>query len=91
MTHNGRLQMKTVIALAFLVLLIACKDSEVAQFESLGSRHKITLYGATGTIVGQWESTGNVSNEANSDGWYFRDAKTGKLIEIAGTMIVEQE
>lgn len=83
--------MKLFVALLVLVFGLGCKDSEVQQFESLGSRHKVTLYGATGTVIGQWESTGNVSNQASSDGWYFRDAKTGKLVEVAGTLVIEQE
>jgi hypothetical protein len=81
-----------LVTLTGLILsLMACKDSQVAQFNALGSRHKITLYGATGTVIGKWESTGNVSNEANSDGWYFKDAATDKLVEVTGTLVIEQE
>jgi hypothetical protein len=80
-----------LLATLALMSLTACKDSELAQLGSLGSRHKITLYSANGAVIGQWESTGNVSNESQSDGWYFKDEKSGKLIEIAGTMVIEQE
>jgi len=85
-----------VIMLLFVVgivvsLVDGCKDSQIAQFGSLGSRHKITQYGCDGKVIGQWESTGNVSNESNSDGWYFKDQKTGKLIEVTGTLVIEQE
>jgi hypothetical protein len=30
-------------------------------------------------------------NEKNSDGWYFEDAKTHKLVEVAGTVVFEAE
>lgn len=76
---------------AAVATLVACKDSEIAQYESIGSKHRITLYGANGTPIRQWESTGNVSNEQNSDGWYFKDAATGKLVEVTGTLVIEQE
>lgn len=82
---------KVILAVLLLAVMSGCKDAEVQQFEALGSHHKITLYGATGTVIGQWESTGNVSNESNSDGWYFRDVKTGKLVEVTGTLVIEQE
>ena len=85
--------MKTKLAIAVLMLCIAvgCKDATMAQFGALGSKHRITLYGCDGKIIGQWESTGNVSNQENSDGWYFEDAKTGKLVEVAGSLLIEQE
>ena len=90
--------MKVTVCIALLALLVAsassmvgCKDADVQQLNALGSRHKITLYGASGTVIQTWESTGNVSNESNSDGWYFKDEKTGKLVEVTGTLIIEQE
>jgi hypothetical protein len=77
--------------LALIMLVVGCKDAEIQQIKSIGSRHRVTLYGATGTVIKQWEATGNVSNEQNSDGWYFKDAQTGKLVEVTGTLVIEQE
>ena len=68
-----------------------CKDATIQQFRSLGCKHKIIQYGCDGKIINQWISTGNVSNEENSDGWYFKDSKTGKLVEITGILVIEQE
>ena len=79
---------KTAILLLAIVALSSCKDSTMAQFKSMGSHHIITLYASDGKEIKTWESTGNVSNEQNSDGWYFEDVTTGKLVEIAGTMII---
>lgn len=81
--------MKKVLFIAASVLLLSsCKDSRMAQWNSLGKHHIITLYAADGKEIKTWESTGNVSNEEHSDGWYFEDVATGKLVEIAGTMII---
>ena len=82
---------KLVVLLLLAVLAVGCKESERAQFESLGSKHKITMYGCDGHVIGTWEATGNVSNEGNSDGWFFRDSKTGKLVELTGALVIEQE
>lgn len=73
------------------VLCGGCKDSDTAQFQARGKKHRITLYGSDGVVIKKWESTGGVSNEAQSDGWYFMDAATGKLVEVAGTLIIESE
>lgn len=80
---------KIIIILLAIVALNSCKDSTQAQFAALGKHHIITLYGATGVPIKTWESTGGVSNETYSDGWYFEDLETGKLIEITGTIIIE--
>ena len=80
----------TLITLG-LLLLVGCKDSTWAQWHALGAKHRITLYGATGVPIKTWESTGNVSNEDRSDGWYFKDVSTGKLVEVTGTLVIEQE
>lgn len=82
--------MKKIIVVSIGMLLSGCKGAELAQFEALGSRHKITCYSA-GTVVYSGESTGNVSNEAHSDGMYWKDAKTGLLIESTVPCLVEQE
>lgn len=86
---------RTIQLLALLAVTAAfgtgCKSADIAQIKSMGSRHHITLYGCDGRIIGQWDSPGNVSNEAQSDGWYFQDEKTGKLVEITSTIVIEQE
>jgi len=85
------MKLKLAIALLFVGFSVACTSAHIQQWEALGSKHKITLYAADGKVLGTWESTGRVANEGNSDGWYFKDDKTGKLIEVTGTLIIEQE
>ncbi len=97
---------KTIFASAALIgialsILPSCKDAEAAQFNSLGKPHIIfnslgkphiiTMYGCDGKEIAKWRSTGSVLNEANSDGWYFEDKATGKLIEVTGTLVIEVE
>jgi hypothetical protein len=88
-TMVGRFIFLIILALAAGVG--GCTDAKMQQIESLGSNHVVTLYAADGHIIKQWTATGNVANESGSDGWYFRDAATGKLVEITGTIIVEQK
>ena len=81
---------KLLVALVVTVVaLSSCKDATTAQYKALGCKHIVTLYGASGTPIKQWTSTGSVSNEGHSDGWYFEDEVTGKLVEVAGTLTIE--
>ena len=78
-----------LFALITVLTFTACKDAKRAQFNALGKPHIITLLGCTGDTLRRWESTGGVSNEEGSDGWYFEDAATGKLVEVTGTLVIE--
>jgi hypothetical protein len=80
---------KLFVLLTVIVALSSCKDATRSQFNALGKHHIITMYGCDGKIIKQWESTGSVSNEEHSDGWYFEDAATGKLIEVTGPIVIE--
>lgn len=81
--------MKKLIILFFcFAFLYSCKDATQAQYNALGKPHIIKQYGCDGKIINQWESTGSISNEEHSDGWYFEDVATGKLIEITGTVVI---
>lgn len=71
-----------------LLVFSGCKDATRAQFNALGNRHKITMFSG-GQKIGEWISTGNVSNENHSDGWYFKDEKSGRLVEVTGTLVIE--
>ena len=82
---------QTILILIAFLMLSSCKDSEIAQFSALSKPHIITLYGCNGDTIQQWHSTGSVSNEANSDGWYFEDRVTGKLVETTGNIVIEVE
>lgn len=68
--------MKLLISMLALLVLVGCTDAKP---------HTIKQYSG-GVLVGEWESTGIIKNEQNSDGWYFEDAKTHKLVELTGTV-----
>lgn len=85
------MKIRLAFCIALFLIAFGCKDADVSQLESLGSKHRVTMFGCDGKVIGQWEATGNVSNEDHSDGWYFKDAKTGKLVEVTGTLVIEQE
>ena len=58
------------------------------QFTTLGSSGHITCYSG-GKVIYEGYSTGKISSEHQSDGWFFQDIKTGKLIRVSGDCLVE--
>lgn len=81
--------MKKIIIIISAIMITGCKDARQAQWDALGKAHIIKQYSG-GCLINTWESTGSVSNEDDgSDGWYFEDAATGKLIECTGTISIE--
>ena len=54
------------------------------------SNRKVTLYSG-GQAVRTFTSRGAVLSEENSDGYYFTDNETGKLIELEGDIVIEEE
>ena len=67
--------MRTVF-LVSLFSLAGCTDTQVARLGSYGNAADITCY------------SGGVHSPENSDGWAFKDAETGKLMEVSGDCIL---
>jgi hypothetical protein len=87
---NIKVILLSILLLLSLYLFTGCTSAQVAKFQSLGSKHKITLYSG-GVAVRVWHSTGYIQNEEKSDGYYFKDDATGKLVSVSGQIVIEQE
>jgi hypothetical protein len=73
----------------FVVIFgIGCTDAKMKQMTSYGSSAFIKCYSG-GQIIYSGESTGKVQTEEQSDGWYFEDSKTGKLVRVSGDCLIE--
>jgi hypothetical protein len=83
---------RTVAAMLimFMCCVAGCTDAQQSQLGSLGSKFTVTLY-SNGESVKTWTSTGKVMTESESDGWYFTDEKTGKLVRVSGSVVIEQQ
>jgi hypothetical protein len=88
--------MKKLQTLLFALLFAAavattsCTDAEMAQYGGLGNKFKVELVNCDGSVTRSWISSGKVLNQTNSDGHFFKDAQTGDLIEVTGTLIITQ-
>jgi hypothetical protein len=80
---------KLIFVITIMITLTACRSSALAQLGALGTDQKVILYAADGHVIREWISDGKVSTENGSDGWFFRDGKTGKLVRVSGTVVIE--
>lgn len=83
----------TAVAILFILLMCAtsCTDAKRAKIGGLGDNFKVEVINCDGSITQSWISTGKVLSEDNSDGYYFKDKKTGKLIEVTGNLIITKQ
>lgn len=81
---------KAILALAALSTLAGCSFADQADLGSIGRSHTVTVYSG-GQPVRVWHSRGQVSSNAHSDGCFFEDATTHKLVEIQGPCVIEQD
>ena len=76
------------IIIVFIILFTSCTDAQFSKrVANYGNSFKIEMYSG-GVIVRSWISTGKVATEAQSDGYFFKDAATGKLVEVSGDIVI---
>jgi hypothetical protein len=83
--------MKKIALLSLAILALStmgCSDADRAQFSSNGSAGDITCYSG-GKVIYQGRSTGKIQTETDSDGWYFEESGTGKLIRVSGACVIK--
>ena len=64
------------------LFLFGCTDAAFEKTTNFGNSAKVKCYSG-GQVIYDGESSGKISSEQGSDGYYFRDKSTGKLIEIS--------
>lgn len=82
--------MKKLLIIVLILFSISCSDSTRAKFGGYGEQFQIELFAADGSLIDTWISTGKVQSEANSDGYYFLDKDTKKLVEVTGTLVIKE-
>ncbi|MCP3684034.1 MAG: hypothetical protein GY861_15235 [bacterium] len=83
--------MKAIFATILLAAaLIGCTDAKRSKLFNLGDSAKITCFSG-GIVIYKGESTGKISSEANSDGYYFREKGSNRLMEVSGNCVIVYE
>lgn len=83
---------KFLVGFAVVVLLLTsgCFSAQRARVFAINSPHTVYVYSG-GKLVATYKSVGRVFPEEKSDGWYFEDAATRKLVHVAGTVVITQD
>lgn len=76
------------ILLVSMLLLTGCSDATKAQWNAIGDSAEVTCFVGDGKVFYHGFSTGKVSTEDRSDGWYFMEKGTKDLIRISGSCLV---
>ena len=90
---NRNLKVITMVVL-FIAIVIgstSCTDAQRSKIGGLGDEFKVEMINCDGSVARTWISSGKVSSEANSDGYYFKDKASGKLIEVTGRLVITKE
>jgi hypothetical protein len=82
--------MKKIIIIAILFIgLNSCTDAEQAKITGYGKDYKIEMYSG-GKLVKTWYSSGKVLSEKKSDGYYFEQKMTNKIVEVSGDVVITE-
>jgi hypothetical protein len=79
-----------VSALVALTTITGCTDATTAKWSALGGTGNIRCYSGD-MLIYEGSSTGKISNSSQSDGYYFVDRKTAKLVEVSGNCVITYE
>ena len=87
---NRNLKVSTMVVLFIAIVMgsTSCTDEKWAKVGGLGDEFTIEMINCDGSVARTLISTGKVSSEANSDGYYFMEKGTNKLIEVTGRVVI---
>ena len=89
--RNVRLSTMAALFIAIVMGSTSCTDAQRSKIGGLGNEFKVEMINCDGTVARSWISSGKVSSESNSDGYYFKDKETGKLIEVTGRLVITKQ
>lgn len=89
--RNVRLSTMAALFIAIVMGSTSCTDAEKAKWGGLGDEFKVEIINCDGTVARTWISSGKVLSESSSDGYYFMDKETGKLIEVTGRLVITKQ
>lgn len=90
---NKNLRLSTMAALFIAIVMFStsCTDAQRSKIGGYGAEFKVEMINCDGTVARTWISSGKVQTEENSDGYYFNDKETGKLIEVTGRLVITKQ
>jgi len=78
---------KILLVVALGVMLTGCSNAVISQYTSIGSPADVTCYSG-GQVFYHGRSTGKVATEEHSDGWFFQEEGSNRMIRISGSCVI---
>ncbi len=78
------------VLLAGSLLLCGCTGQYRSRHFNMWANYDVTMYGIDGKVINHWVTSGKVYSEDGSDGWFFTDSTTGKLMCVSGFVVIKQ-
>ena len=86
------MEKRFILAVSVIMLTLgACTDAGRAKIGGLGDEFKVEMINCDGSVARSWISSGKVLSEEGSDGYFFMDKETGKLIEVTGRIVITKQ
>jgi hypothetical protein len=80
-----------IAAIVFVLLILAsmngCTDGRFAKVKALGTAGHIKCMSGN-VVLYEGDSTGVISTEHQSDGWYFQEKGSNDLIRVSGACLI---
>ena len=80
-------KIQIILTLVTIIVMVSCTDARKEKMFNYNNEFKVEMYSG-GQLVREWISTGKVNSEDGSDGYYFKDKSTGKLVEVTGDIVI---
>ena len=78
------------LLIALALFSLSCTEAQWEKATKIGDSAKVKCYSG-GIVIYEGESTGAISSEENSDGYYFKEKADGKLKEVSGNCVLSYE
>lgn len=82
------MNMIKVLVIIGVLFGVSCTDAMCGSIAALGDKAHIKCWSG-GKLIYEGDSTGRIATTRGSDGWEFKDAKTGKFIRVSGQCVIE--
>ena len=79
--------MKKLLLVVLALFVSACTDGQLGKVAALGQPGHVTCYSGE-KVIFDGNSTGKITNSHESDGYFFLDALTNKLVEVSGNCVI---
>lgn len=80
--------MKSLIVVGVITLMFtACTDAQRGKIQALGNSGQVECYSG-GKLIYSGVSSGKITSEQDSDGYFFLDKDTGKFMQVSGNCFI---